>query len=164
MLNRNGNFPVQVPSQELTHPVGIHVSISGKLEYSVDRAIELGCSDTFQIFTCSPRRWDASPLDGTEVSAYRKKISESKFRVHAHMPYLPNLSSPEDGFYSKSVLVLIRELKRCGDLGVENLVLHFGSHLKTSIDSGAERIISGCRKAIDETKGLQVRMLLENSA
>jgi len=153
-----------VPNLEALHPVGIHVSISGKLELSVERAIELGCSGTFQIFTCSPRRWDASPLDGMEVSAYRKKISVSKFKVHAHMPYLPNLSSPEDNFYSKSVRVLVREIRRCGELGVKNLVLHFGSHLNTSIEAGAERIIAACNKSIDETKGIDVRLLLENSA
>ena len=103
-------------------------------------------------------------MDGNEVSAYRKKISESKFKVHAHMPYLPNLSSPEDEFYSKSVRVLIREIRRCGELGVENLVLHFGSHLKTSIEAGAERIVAACKNSIDETEGVEVRLLLENSA
>jgi deoxyribonuclease IV len=150
--------------EENRHPVGIHVSISGKLDLSVDRAIELGCIGTFQIFTCSPRRWDASPLDEKEVEAFRRKISDTKFSVQAHMPYLPNLSSPDDEFYSKSVRVLTREIKRCGELGVENLVLHFGSHMKTSIDSGADRIGAACMTSIGETKGTNVRLLLENSA
>ena len=158
------NIRLGVPSQNDLHPIGIHVSISGKLDLSVDRAIELGCSGTFQIFTCSPRRWNASPLEGIEVLSFRRKISDSKFKVHAHMPYLPNLSSPEDKFYSDSVGVLIREIGRCGELGVENLVLHFGSHMKTSIEAGAARIISACKKSIDETKGMEVRLLLENSA
>jgi deoxyribonuclease IV len=158
------NIELGVANREAFHPIGIHVSISGKLDLSVDRAIELGCSGTFQIFTCSPRRWDASPLDEIEVLTFRKKVSDSKFKVHAHMPYLPNLSSPDDNFYSKSVRVLVREIGRCGELGVENLVLHFGSHLNTSIDAGAERIIAACKKAIDETKGTDVRLLLENSA
>jgi deoxyribonuclease IV len=146
------------------HPIGIHVSISGKLDQSVDRALDLQCRNAFQIFTCSPRRWAAPPLETTEVGAFRAKISQSSFEVFAHMPYLPNLSSPDRGFYTKSVQVLEREVRRCAELGITNLVLHFGSHMNTTVDSGKERIASGCGACLDETKGLNVRLLLENSA
>ncbi|MFI5420827.1 MAG: deoxyribonuclease IV, partial [Nitrososphaerales archaeon] len=149
---------------KISHDVGIHVSISGRIDQSVDRAIELSCRGVFQIFTCSPRRWDASPLEDKEVAAFREKTAKNNYRVYAHMPYLPNLSSPDSAFYAKSIAVLTREIIRCDSLGVENLVLHFGSHMNTSVDSGRVRIVNACNKAISATKGKKVRLLFENSA
>jgi deoxyribonuclease-4 len=148
----------------IAHDFGIHVSISGKIDLSVDRAIELNCKGVFQIFTCSPRRWDAAALEDNEVAAFREKIQKNNFRVFAHMPYLPNLSSPDSSFYSKSIGVLIREINRCEALGVESLVLHFGSHMNTSVDSGRSRIVAACKKALSETPNTSVRILFENSA
>ena len=132
---------MSVSFQEVkNHAVGIHVSISGKLDEAVDRAIEVGCVGAFQIFTCSPRRWDASKLKSDQVEFFRKKTQQNRFQPFAHMPYLPNLSSPDEKFYSKSVEVLKREIGRCEELGVQNLVLHFGSHMATSIEAGQKRI------------------------
>ncbi len=136
------------------HMIGIHVSIAGKLDQCFDKLEMLQCWGAFQIFTCSPRRWDAAPLDSAEVGLFRKKLSESKLEVFVHMPYLPNLSSPDASFYSKSILVLTREIRRCAELGIRFLVLHFGSHMNTTIDSGKERIASACINAIKETENL----------
>ena len=80
------------------------------------------------------------------------------------MPYMPNLASPEGDFYNQSVEVLTREVMRCSELGVGHLVLHFGSHLGSSIDQGHERVIRACKKAIKETQDAEVRLLLETSA
>ncbi|HYB02864.1 MAG TPA: deoxyribonuclease IV, partial [Nitrososphaerales archaeon] len=149
---------------EFQHPVGIHVSISGKIDLCFERARDLACRETFQIFTCSPRRWDAVPLDPLEIGAFRKKLSDSGYEIFVHMPYLPNLSSPDRTFYTKSNQVLQREIKRCSELGIKNLVLHFGSHMGTSIEAGKERIASACTKAIEAIENMEVRLLLENSA
>ena len=146
------------------HAVGIHVSISGKLDESVDRAIDVGCVGAFQIFTCSPRRWNASRFKPEEVELFRKKKQQNKYQVFAHMPYLPNLSSPDETFHAKSIEVLRREVGRCDELGVQNLVLHFGSHMGTSIESGQKRIIHACNTALHESSNSSVRLLLENSA
>ena len=146
------------------HSVGIHVSISGKLNQSVDRAQAAGCVGTFQIFTCSPRKWNAAVLKTEEVLLFRDKLKNNSFRVFAHMPYLPNLSSPDKTFYSKSIDVLKREIARCDELGVRDLVLHFGSHLGTSIESGQSRIADACNEALRESSKSNVRLLLENSA
>jgi deoxyribonuclease IV len=146
------------------HAVGIHVSISGKLDLSVDRALEIGCVGAFQIFTCSPRQWNASKLKPEQVELFRKKVQEHRFEVFAHMPYLPNLSSPDEKFYSKSIEVLRREVNRCEELGVKNLVLHFGSHMGTSIEAGQKRITRACNDVLRDSSKSGVRLLLENSA
>lgn len=146
------------------HSIGIHVSISGKLDQSVDRALAAGCVGTFQIFTCSPRKWNSTNLKPEEISLFREKVKNNNFQVFAHMPYLPNLSSPDKTFYSKSVDVLKREIARCEELGVGNLVLHFGSHMGTSIESGQMRVAEACNEALRESSKSTVRLLLENSA
>lgn len=157
MLAMLRNFP-----EVKDHSVGIHVSISQKFDLAVERATEAGCVGAFQIFTCSPRQWNASKLKPTEVESFKIKTSKYGFEPFAHMPYLPNLSSPDSSFFAKSVEVLKRELSRCEQLGVKNLVLHFGSHMGTSIEQGQRRFIDACNEALGQKK--DVRLLLENSA
>jgi deoxyribonuclease-4 len=90
-------------------PIGLHVSIAGRLSDAVERAKQLGCVETFQIFTCSPRRWEAAPLKDEEADAFRDAARSSGYtKVFCHMPYLPNLCSPESKFYTQSVDVLVR--------------------------------------------------------
>ena len=76
------------------------------------------------------------------------------------MPYLPNLCSPDSKFYSQSNDVLTREVKRCDKLGIGSLVVHFGSHVGTSVAEGHRRLINACKKTIQETSGMNVRLTL----
>ncbi len=144
--------------------MGIHVSIAGSVDLAVDRALEVGCVGTFQIFTCSPRRWAARPLEETEIDLFRGKLGKYGYVPFAHMPYMPNLASPDDSFYDQSVDVLVRELKRCDQLGVFGLVLHFGSFLESDFEKGESKMVSACITAIKKTEETSVRLLLENSA
>ena len=130
----------------------------------MDRAKDLGCVGAFQIFTSSPRRWAARPLEEMEVDLFRGKIAKFDFIPFAHMPYMPNLASPDSDFYSQSVDVLIREIERCEKLGVPFIVAHFGSFMNSSPENGQSKIVKGCRKALQTTKLTSVRVLLENSA
>lgn len=148
----------------MTRAIGIHVSIAERIDLAVDRARELGCVNTFQIFTCSPRRWAAKPLDVSQSELFREKSSASNLLPIAHMPYMPNLASSDRDFFSGSIEVLMREIKRCEDLGIQNLVVHFGSTMGAPIEEGHKRIVYACRKAIHMTESLKVRILLENSA
>jgi len=144
--------------------IGLHVSISGRLKDSVERAKSVGCVKTFQIFTCSPRRWNAAPLLDEEVEEFLQGVKTNDYNVFCHMPYLPNLCSPDTKFYDQSVSVLTREIKRCNALEIRNLVLHTGSHLGTSVSDGHERFVRACKKSIKDTADVNVRLLIENSA
>jgi deoxyribonuclease IV len=145
-------------------PIGIHVSIAKSIDLAIDRALDLGCTKTFQIFTCSPRRWAATEIEPSAGEAFKEKIMKSNFEPFAHMPYMPNISSPERGFFNESVKVLIREIKRCDQIGIKGLVVHFGSHLSSSITEGHARVIEACNRAIEKTTDSPVKILLENSA
>ena len=85
--------------------IGCHVSISGAIHHAIDNAVERECS-AFQIFTRSPRSWHAKKLTSEDIKNYKTKLDNSKidrFATVVHMPYLPNLSSPSQDAYAKSV-------------------------------------------------------------
>ena len=144
--------------------VGVHTSISGGIDKSVDRAYFLGCT-AFQIFTRNPRGWRSTPLKEEELLMYKVKVDRYGFKGFnvAHMPYLPNLSSPKDEIYEKSFQTFVNELKRCGELEIPYLVIHLGSHMGSGFDAGKKRLIGAITKAIEMVDN-NVRILLENMA
>ncbi len=144
--------------------IGCHVSISGSIDKSVDNAVERNCS-AFQIFTRSPRSWHAKELTKEVIDAFKSKLKASKidrFATCAHMPYLPNLATPKDDAFEKSVNTLISEVERCAQLGIPYLVTHLGSHLGTGEEAGIKKLVEGLTKA-GQTKN-DVMILLENTA
>jgi len=141
----------------------MHVSISGTIDQAVDRAREIGC-DTFQMFTRNPRGWKYRKLDRGEVGEFKRKVGSYNLTpVVAHMPYLPNLSSPKKLIYNKSVKSLSGELDRCGTLGIPYIVTHLGSHLGEGSDIGLEKIVAAINRALSENPN-DVTLLLENTA
>ena len=144
--------------------VGCHVSASGSIDKSVDNAVERNCS-AFQIFTRSPRSWHAKDLTKEVIDAFKSKLKASKidrFATCAHMPYLPNLATPKDDAFEKSVNTLVNEVERCAQLGIPYLVTHLGSHLGTGEEAGIKKLVEGLTKA-GKTKN-DVMILLENTA
>lgn len=144
--------------------IGCHVSISGSIDKAVDNAMMIDCS-AFQIFTRSPRSWHVKDLSDNDVKSFKQKLDDSKidrFATAAHMPYLPNLATPNHDVYSKSVNTLVKEVERCGKLGIPFLVTHLGSHLGTGEENGIKRLVKGLEKAA-EVKN-DVMILLENTA
>ena len=144
--------------------VGCHVSASGSIDKAVDNAIERECT-AFQIFTRSPRSWHAKELTKEVIDAFKSKLKDSKidrFAICAHMPYLPNLATPKDDAFEKSVNTLVSEVERCAQLGIPYLVTHLGSHLGTGEEAGIKRLVDGLTKA-GQTKN-DVMILLENTA
>ena len=151
--------------------VGFHVSIAGGIQNSITNALDIGCT-AFQIFTRSPRQWQANELVEDDVELFKTNLKKSgieKNSVAVHMPYLPNLSGPDGELFDKSLDSFARELKRCSQLGIEYLVIHLGSHKDMGRDHGVQQLLKSCGKAVDNykssfKKNLDVTILLENSA
>ena len=123
----------------------------------------MGC-DTFQIFTRNPRGWKYKKLGAEEVSEFQRKLTSNTLSpVVAHMPYLPNLSSPRKMIHNRSTKSLSAELNRCGVLGLQYLVTHLGSHMGEGQDLGLERITGSINQALSENPN-EVTVLLENTA
>jgi deoxyribonuclease IV len=151
--------------------IGFHVSISGSISNSIKNAENIGCT-AFQIFTRNPRSWKAKSLEVKDIENYKRNINESyidKKDVVVHMPYLPNLATPQNDFYFKSREVLAEEIVRCFQLDISYLILHLGSHLGSGVNNGIIQIINACHFAIDNfnssyRRHLPLNILLENSA
>ena len=144
--------------------IGCHVSISGGIHCAVDNASKLDCT-AFQIFTRNPRGWGAKEIQGEDADNFKSKIAKSEIdpsATCAHMPYLPNLSSPKKDVHEKSVDTLVGEVKRCGMLGIPYIVTHLGSHLGTGDEAGIKQLVAAYTKAA--TVKNDVTILLENTA
>ena len=144
--------------------IGAHVSISGSLDRSVDNAVERECS-AFQIFTRNPRSWFAKDVDPNDAEKFKEKLSDSdidRMATCAHMPYLPNLSTPEDEGYEKSIKSMIKEVERCDKLRIPYLVTHLGSHKGSGEENGIKRLTNALNE-VAKTKA-DVMILLENTA
>ncbi len=143
--------------------VGLHVSAAGSLELAFDRAQELGAT-TFQLFTRNPNQWKFKPLTDEAAMAFRerrKKFGSTK--VVDHMPYLPNLASPEKSTKRISRYTFDEELRRCDALGIDYLVIHLGSHLGKGTAVGIANIAEACDEAVARSNG-ETMILLENMA
>jgi len=144
--------------------IGAHVSISGSLDMAVDNAVERECN-AFQIFTRNPRSWFAKDLDPDQVKKFKEKLQKSRIdrmATCAHMPYLPNLSSPDEDGYQKSIKSMTQEIERCHELGIPYLVTHLGSHKGSGEENGIRRLVGALNK-VAETNA-DVIILLENTA
>jgi len=144
--------------------IGAHVSISGSIANAITNASERECS-AFQVFTSNPRGWHAKDLTDDDATNYKNNLSQSnidRFATVAHMPYLPNLSSPEISVYEKSIHTMIREVERCDKLGIPYLVTHLGSHKGTGEDKGIRRLVGAITEVAKTNK--DVTILLENTA
>jgi deoxyribonuclease-4 len=143
--------------------VGLHVSIAGSVDLAFDRAQELGAT-TFQIFTRNPNQWKFKPLAEETVALFKEKRKTSGFRrIVDHMPYLPNLASPDRSTMKISRYTLDEETKRSDALGIDYLVVHLGSHLGKGTAVGIANIAGACNQAIAGSEG-GTTILLENMA
>jgi len=140
--------------------VGVHVSIAGGIHRAVERATRLGC-ETFQLFLMNPRSWQMSRLDDRLAERFRAARQGTRLGpVAVHMPYLPNLASPDKELFNKSVESLRENLDRSDLVGAEFLVTHMGKG--EGVDSRA-RMVEAIRLAWGD-KQRQVSLLLENTA
>jgi deoxyribonuclease-4 len=142
--------------------VGVHVSIAGSLDLAVDRAKDAGC-DVFQMFSRNPRGWAYKPLSDDDAARFRSKVKTTGILPVDHMPYLPNLASPKQEIFGKSVETLTAELDRCARLDIRYLVTHLGHHLGDGMAGGRARVIKAIGEALGKSDN-DVMLLLENTA
>ncbi|MGC8710492.1 MAG: deoxyribonuclease IV [Candidatus Micrarchaeia archaeon] len=140
--------------------VGHHVSIAGRIDLSFDRTLAIG-GNTMQIFVTNPRGWAMQELGPHDADFFREKGKERKvYPIIAHMPYLPNLASPKDEGYKKSVKALQENMQRCEELGMTYLVAHMGSSLGENKEKSLERVANAALQVLD----YKCMLLLENEA
>jgi deoxyribonuclease-4 len=143
--------------------LGVHVSIAGDIWEAVNRAAELGCT-TFQMFPSNPRTWKAKNLTEHDVGHFRDLLAEHGFeKFYVHMSYLPNIASPDDELWKKSVAALAEGLRRATALGGAGLVTHMGSHKGAGLEFGIARAADAITRTLREEE-CPTKMLMEDSA
>ncbi len=141
----------------------MHVSASGSLDLAVDRAVQLGCG-AFQMFTRNPQGWKFGPIKEDVAASFKEKMKRSGIKeAVSHMPYLPNLATPDPLTFGKSQEALNEELRRASLLGLSAVVMHLGSHLGKGKTYGQGRVALAIIHSYSET-GAKVPILLENTA
>jgi deoxyribonuclease-4 len=144
--------------------LGAHMSISGGLHLAIDRAVAAGCS-VLQIFTRNSNQWRGKPVSDADVALFRSKFAASGLReVVSHDIYLINLASPPGDTRDKSLAAFRDELETCARLGIAKVVMHPGSHLADSPQTGLARVIEAFDVLFSEVPQFEGRVLLETTA
>jgi deoxyribonuclease-4 len=153
-------------------PLGAHLPTSKGFLAALQHAQQLRC-DCLQIFSKSPRQWNAAPLDTTKADAFREAWSTSRFfPLVAHDSYLINLAAPDDAIREKSVAAMIDEVLRADALGCDYLVTHCGAHLckdkekgrqEEGEKNGLERLADSLERVLEATPDARVKIALENT-
>lgn len=140
--------------------IGTHVSVAGGLWMALERGDALGC-ESIQIFTKNQLQWRAAPLSSSTCERFMNAWRQSSIsRVIAHASYLLNLAS-EGETRSRSITALADEIRRCDQLGIDDLVLHPGSHLGAGVETGRVLVAEALNHVISRTAGSRNRVLLE---
>ena len=142
--------------------VGRHVSTGGGMSNAFANAIDIGC-DTMQMFISSPRMWGIAGRGAEQAGLFRKNAEGSGIApVFVHMPYLPNLASPDRDMYKKSVEALVKISGMCDELCIEYVITHLGSHKGEGKEKGIRRVIDAVSTALGGSE--RVKVLLEDQA
>ena len=139
------------------------MSIAGGLWKAIERGELLSC-EAIQIFTKNQLQWHSSPLPDHVADRFLRTWRESCIRkVVAHASYLINLDG-EENVRRKSIESLVQEIKRCDQLGIEDLVLHPGSHRGVGVEEGLKRLSGSLEEVFVRSEEVRVRILLETMA
>ena len=145
--------------------IGAHVSAGGGVENAPLNAKDIGAK-AFALFTKNQKQWNAPPLTGKSIEAFKKNCAENGFlseMILPHDSYLINLGHPEEEGLGKSREAFNDEMIRCQQLGLKMLNFHPGSHLnKISPAECLSRIAESINIALDVTQG--VTAVIENTA
>jgi len=143
--------------------IGAHVSIAGGICRALERGEALGC-ESMQIFTKNQLQWRSAPLPQGVCDRFLRMWSKTGIgKIVVHSSYLINLAGSEK-IRRKSIDALVDEVLRCDQLGIDDLVLHPGSHRGDGLKAGIERVAASLENVFERTDGSRVRVLLETMA
>ena len=144
--------------------LGAHMSISGGLHLAIDRAVAAGCN-VVQIFTRNSNQWRGKPVSEVDAALFRSKFAASGLHeVVSHDIYLINLASPPGETRDKSVAAFRDELETCARLGINKVVMHPGSHLADSPQTGLARVVEAFDQLFSDVPQFEGRVLVETTA
>jgi deoxyribonuclease IV len=142
---------------------GAHVSSSGGIDKTLDRAEEMGC-EAVQLFTQSPRMWRPTNHDPESFERFKERRRELRLRdgaVVAHALYLVNLAAEK--FVEQSCAALRNTLEVSAAIDADGVVFHVGSHLGEGMEAGMAHCVPAILQLLEATTD-RTWLLMENSA
>jgi deoxyribonuclease-4 len=145
--------------------LGAHLSTAGGLHTSFARGEELGCA-AIQIFLSSPRQWRGRDLSEEDVARFHDAWQASGcVACYAHDIYLTRLGSRDRTIRRKSRTSLVQEIRTCGLLGLNGLVVHpAGDPGAPRPDRVLERVSRSLDAVLEESDEDGTPILLETTA
>ena len=144
--------------------IGAHVSAAGGVENAPARGTAIN-ADAIQIFTANQNQWFPKEPGKENSKEYRKAMKKELPQMTiSHASYLLNMGSPEEKKLNMSRRAFLSELDRCDACGVEYVVFHPGSHMKTDEKECLSRISESLNYCLDKRPDGEVTVLIENTA
>ena len=144
--------------------LGAHVSAAGGVENAPARGTAIN-ADAIQIFTANQNQWFPKEPGEENSKEYRKAMKKELPQMTiSHAAYLLNMGSPEEKKLNMSRRAFLSELDRCDACGVEYVVFHPGSHMKTDEKECLSRISESLNYCLDKRPDGEVTVLIENTA
>lgn len=143
--------------------IGCHVSIANGIQYSPQRASELGC-EVMQIFTRPPQGGKSMEPTLEIISAFKENCQ--KFNIHntyIHTPYYINFASINNRIRYGSASVVRDELERGSKIGAKYVMTHLGSAGKLPNEEAVKKTAEMLKKSLGGYQGT-TQLLFENSA
>ena len=151
--------------------IGAHVSAAGGVHNAPVNAHKIKAT-AFAFFTKNQRQWKSKPLSPEVIQAFQENCRQYGYapgQILAHDSYLINLGHPVKAALEKSRDAFLDEVQRCGQLGLDALNFHPGSHLESKartsephIQKCLETIADSLNQILDCTQGVTV--VIENTA
>ena len=144
--------------------LGAHVSAAGGVENAPARGTAIN-ADAIQIFTANQNQWFPKEPDEENSKRYQQAMEKERPQMTvSHASYLLNMGSPEEKKLNKSRQAFLSELNRCDACGVEYVVFHPGSHMKTDEMECLSRIAESLNYCMGKRPDGKVIVLIENTA
>jgi deoxyribonuclease-4 len=143
--------------------IGAHVSCSGGLSTSIDRACEIG-AEAIQIFASAPQSWRPDSHADEEVACFRERAAACGItETFIHAIYLINLGTEDPAQLSRSIGSLKMVLQTGSRIGARGAIFHVGSHKGAGFATVLPQITAAVEEVLAQTPD-DSWLILENSA
>ena len=137
--------------------IGAHVSTEGGVENAPVNAHNIGAT-AFALFLKNQRQWVAKPLGDKSIALFKENCAKYGYgpeQILPHDGYLINIGSPDAEMLAKSRAAFLDEMERAGQLGLDRLNFHPGSHLqKVTEEECLNTIAESLNITLDKTSGV----------
>ena len=145
--------------------IGSHISFNKDTQLIgvVQTAIE-NDANVFMFYTGSNQSTLRFPIDKSLTEKAHQMMKEhdiDREKCIVHAPFIINLANNSDERkYQFYIDFLKQEIDRCIALGINNLVLHPGSHVKVAKEEALLSVSDGLNEALKENQNIKISIYM----